>query len=151
MQRSSNPVDATAEREREKGLTRPLSLGEEEREEGKVPDAAVEEDAQTLTEATNSAGDEGTYEKENDFRGKGSADTAVKEEVPDWTDPAGDVAPVTPPSPFEATDVGEAAPVTPSLLEEDETVDVGLKQLWPMQAAWSLFFHSVTPESLRQE
>ena len=113
---------------------------EREREEGKVPDAAVEDNARTLTEATNSAGDEGMYEKENDFRGKGSADAAVKEEVPDWTDPAGDVAPVTPPSPpFEATDAGEAAPVTPSLLEEDETVDVGLKQLWPTQAAWSLF------------
>ena len=39
----------------------------------------------------------------------------------------------------------------PSLLEDDETVDVGLKQLWPTQAAWNVVFHSVTTKSLRQE
>ena len=54
---------------------------------------------------------------------------AVKEETPDWTDPAGEVAPQTPPltPDFVETALGESAPVTPPLPSEGETVDVGLK------------------------
>eukprot|EP00439_Symbiodinium_sp_Y106_P080186 s907_g18.t4 len=99
--------------------------------------AADERDARTPLGDTNPTGDTSTDKTDYDLRGKDSGNAPTKEELPDWSDPAGDVAPVTPPSsPYEATGAGEAAPVTPSLLKDDETVDVGLKQLWPTQAAW---------------
>eukprot|EP00439_Symbiodinium_sp_Y106_P080164 s907_g18.t3 len=126
-------------------VTRVLHLDRAEVEKDKNPGekdsaqdtAADERDARTPLGDTNPTGDTSTDKTDYDLRGKDSGNAPTKEELPDWSDPAGDVAPVTPPSsPYEATGAGEAAPVTPSLLKDDETVDVGLKQLWPTQAAW---------------
>ena len=84
-------------------------------EEMKVLDTTVEGDARTPTEAINSTRDEGTYEKDNNFRGKGSIDTEVKEEILDWTGLEGDGALVMLPSLFKIIDAGEIVPETPFL------------------------------------
>ena len=63
----------------------------------------------TPLEETNFAGGVGTNKADYDPQGKDPGSAIAKEELPDWTDPAGDVAPVTPPSsPFQATGAGEA-------------------------------------------
>ena len=69
-------------------------------EEMKVLDTTVEE-------AINSTRDEGTYEKDNNFRGKGLIDTEVKEEVLDWIGLEGDGALVTLLSLFKVIDAGK--------------------------------------------
>ena len=95
-------------------------------EEMKVLDT-IEGDARIPTEAINSTRDEGTYEKDNNFRGKGSIDTEVKEEIPDSIGLEGDGALVMLPSLFKIIDAGEIVPETPFLSEEDKTIDVGLQ------------------------
>ena len=70
--------------------------------------AADERDARTPLGDTNPTGDTSTDKTDYDLRGKDSGNAPTKEELPDWSDPAGDVAPVTPPSsPYEATGAGK--------------------------------------------
>ena len=53
------------------------------------------------------AEDVNKLETQTDLVEGGSTTSVVKEKPPDWTDPAGDAAPITPPSPpFVATDEG---------------------------------------------